>query len=179
MTRSLVRQLSILLGIALGVAMPRHARAQVPAAPAGPGEVARVAPAFTASGSTFFALSVADLAATSRWYQEKLGLRPLLQLPKRGADEGVVLGGAGLLVELIARAGSRPLRAVDAAITHDLDVHGFFKVGFFVDDLDAALATLRARGVEIAFGPFPARAEQPANVGFRDREGNLIQVFGR
>ena len=178
MIRSLPPACSALLA-ALLVAAPSAARAQVPAAPSAAGEAARVEPAFTASGRTFFALSVADLAATSRWYQEKLGMQPLLQLPKRGGAEGVVLGGAGLVVELIAREGSRPLRAVDPGIAHDLDVHGLFKVGFFVDDFDAAVANLRARGVEFAFGPFPARTEQPANVGIRDREGNLIQIFGR
>ena len=41
------------------------------------------------------------------------------------------------------------------------------------------LASLRAASVPFAFGPYPARAGQRANVIVRDPEGNLIQIFGR
>jgi hypothetical protein len=37
---------------------------------------------------------------------------------------------------------------------------------------------LEARDVEIAFGPYPARADQRANVIVKDNAGNLIQFFG-
>jgi len=47
------------------------------------------------------------------------------------------------------------------------------------DDFDGAVARLKARGVEIAFGPCPAREGQRANVLIRDNAGNLIQLFGR
>ena len=42
---------------------------------------------------------------------------------------------------------------------------------------DSVVSQLRARGVEIAFGPFPARENQRANVLIRDNAGNLIQIF--
>lgn len=37
---------------------------------------------------------------------------------------------------------------------------------------------LQKRNVEIAFGPYPARKNQRANVIIRDNGGNLIQLFG-
>lgn len=53
-----------------------------------------------------------------------------------------------------------------------------FKAGFLVKDFDSAVDELRARGVTIAFGPFPAQNGQRANVLIRDNAGNLIQIFG-
>jgi hypothetical protein len=58
-------------------------------------------------------------------------------------------------------------------------VHGISKVGVIVDDFDGTLATLKARGVEIYIGPFPARNGQRANVIVKDNAGNLIQFFGK
>jgi hypothetical protein len=48
-----------------------------------------------------------------------------------------------------------------------------------VDDFDGALAALKARGVEIFLGPYPARNGQRANVIVKDNAGNLIQLFGK
>jgi hypothetical protein len=38
---------------------------------------------------------------------------------------------------------------------------------------------LRTKGVQIAYGPYPAKTGQRANVIIRDIDGNLIQFFGR
>ena len=48
-----------------------------------------------------------------------------------------------------------------------------------VDDLEKTLAALKARGVEVAMGPFPAKDNVLANVIVRDNAGNLIQFFGK
>ena len=139
---------------------------------------AREAP-FSAVGGAFFALSVPDLAASTRWYEEKLGLRVVMRVPSRDGMAVTVLEGNGLIVELLqldaarARADSTPARSGAQY------VHGIFKVGVLVDDFDAAIARLRGRGVTIAFGPFPAREGQRANAIIRDSGGNLIQLFGR
>jgi catechol 2,3-dioxygenase-like lactoylglutathione lyase family enzyme len=71
------------------------------------------------------------------------------------------------------------LRSVLPAKDGALSVHGIFNIRMMVDDFDATLATLRARGVEIAYGPYPKRPDQPANVIIRDNAGNLIQITGR
>jgi catechol 2,3-dioxygenase-like lactoylglutathione lyase family enzyme len=121
----------------------------------------------------FWAISVSDLNAASRWYAEKLGLKVVMESPKAENPAAVVLEGNGLTVELIRHAGSKP-RTGDPVLAQ-----GFVKAGVVVDDFDGTLAMLRTKGVQIAYGPYPAKAGQRANVIIRDVDGNLIQFFGR
>jgi len=132
---------------------------------------AQAVPAFTTTGASF-ALSVPDVAASRRWYTEKFGLTVTMSSPASNGPGVVVLEGGGLIVELIQHADARP-SGREAVLTH-----GFFKAGFMVEDFDKVLAVLRERGVEIAYGPFPKRADQRANVIIKDNSGNLIQLVG-
>ncbi len=132
-----------------------------------------------AATGAFFALSVADIAASARWYSEKLGLQVVMQAPKQGNAEATVLQGGGLTVELIQHDDARPLRVAAPDAKGALFVHGVFKVGVVVENYAEALATLRARQVEIAMGPFPARGDQPANLIIKDNAGNLIQILAK
>ena len=134
-------------------------------------------PPFTTCGA-FFALSVADLAASARWYREKLGLRVVLEPPRTNEATVTVLEGGGLIVELLQHNDAKPLSAA-SGVRENYKVHGFFKSGVIVDDFDRTVAVLRSRGVEIAFGPFPKSSTQRANVIVRDNAGNLIQFFGK
>ncbi len=135
-------------------------------------------PLFESVTGSFFALSVADVASSSRWYSENLGLEVVMEVPKGDGQPGViVLEGGGLIVELIAHDQAAPLSSI-APGRDAMFVHGIFKVGVIVEDFEGTLARLRDRGVEIALGPFPAQADQPANVLIRDNAGNLIQIFG-
>jgi len=118
----------------------------------------------------FFALSVANIEESARWYAEKLGLEVVLQLNQGTAV--TVLEGEGLTVELIQDPNARPATGQPGS------VHGFYKAGFAVKDLGKTLKQLTARGVQVAFGPFPAKDGQRANVIIRDNAGNLIQLFG-
>ena len=129
-------------------------------------------PVFTTHGA-FFALSVADLDGSIRWYTQKLGLAVVTRFPTQGKTSGALLGGNGLEVELIAHADAADPPSAERVLTR-----GIFKVGFRVDDFDGTIAALRARGVEIAYGPYPARRDQRANAIIRDNAGNLIQLFG-
>lgn len=129
-------------------------------------------PFATARGG-FFALSVRDLAASVKWYTETLGLKSVMTVPRTGKIAGVAaLEGDGVLVELIqhddasARSGTAP------ELTH-----GIAKAGVIVGDFDRTVAALRARGVAITSGPYPARPAMRANLMFRDNEGNCIQVL--
>jgi len=131
---------------------------------------------FTTTGA-FFALSVPDLAASTRWYSEKLGLRIVMR-SANGVPVNVLEGG-GLIVELVQRDGARsPRDGMPADSPPDL-VRGIFKVGMIVDDFDGTVARLRAKGVEIVLGPYPPTPEQRANMLVKDNAGNLIQFFGK
>jgi catechol 2,3-dioxygenase-like lactoylglutathione lyase family enzyme len=127
---------------------------------------------FSATRGAFFALSVADINASATWYTEKLGLTVTLRQPKQEKAAVVVLEGGGLTVELVQH---------DDAVKASKDVpltHGIFKVGLVVDDLDKTVASLKARGVPIFLGPFPARGKAKSNAIIKDNAGNLIQFFG-
>ena len=115
----------------------------------------KVTPSFTTTGA-FFALSVADLEASTRWYSEKLGLKVMMQAPKQNNSAVAVLEGGGLIVELIQNDDARPLNTVAPAIRNNMLVHGIFKAGAVVDNLDKILAMFKERGSEIAMGPFPS-----------------------
>ena len=122
----------------------------------------------------FFAVSVADARATARWYAEKLGLQIVMDVPRQPETKAavIVLRGGGLTVEIVQQDAAVPLQK-------GLSVHGIFKVGVVVNDFDRTLNDLKARKVEIAMGPWPARPDQPANVIIKDSAGTLIQVFGK
>jgi catechol 2,3-dioxygenase-like lactoylglutathione lyase family enzyme len=118
----------------------------------------------------FFAVSVPNMAESVQWYREKLGLSVVLEAP--GGTQVTALEGGGLFVELLYDPAARP------GPTPPETLHGVYKAGFFVKDFDTTVQELRARGVAIAFGPFPAHDGQRANVLIRDNAGNLIQIFG-
>lgn len=127
-----------------------------------------------ATRGAFFAVSVADLEASAQWYSEKLGLEVVLDVPASGGTAVRVLEGGGLIVELARHDDAVPsgCAATDPALCH-----GVFKAGVLVKDLDKTLEKLAARGVPVAFGPFPAQSNQRANAIIRDNAGNLIQLF--
>jgi len=134
-------------------------------------------PAVTATGA-FAALSVRDVAAGARWYSEKLDMRVVMSMPKQNGVAVTVLEGSGLIVELIQNDEARALSQAAPSVKERVLVHGPFKMGAVVADFDGTVALLKARGVEIAYGPYPARPDQRANVIVKDNEGNLIQFFG-
>ena len=134
-------------------------------------------PAFKTNGA-FFAVSVADVDASARWYAEKFGMKIVMQPPEREGTRMIALEGGGLLVELIDDDKAVPLKTAAPQIERDYRVHGIFKSWIVVEDWDRLVATLENRKVPIAIGPFPASAEQRANLIIRDNDGNYIQFFG-
>lgn len=113
----------------------------------------------------FLGAFVAELEPSVSWYRDKLGL----EVVERPDPAVAILEGNGLIVELIQHK--------DAKARAQGYVQGVFKAGAIVDDFDALVARFRAKKADIAYGPFPARGKQRANVIVRDNEGNLIQFF--
>lgn len=134
---------------------------------------AALEPPFASTHGAFFALSVADIDASAKWYSEKLGLAVVMRSPQQDKASAVVLEGGGLTVELVKH---------DDAIAPSKEsplIYGFMKVGLVVDDLDKTIANLKGRGVPIFLGPFPARGNIKSNAIIKDNAGNLIQFFGK
>src|SRR5215207_1657143 len=76
------------------------------------GTPARDAPVLQASGA-FFALSVADIETSARWYEERLGLAVVMRAPRTDETRAAVtvLRGGGLTVELVRHDDARPTDA--------------------------------------------------------------------
>ena len=129
-------------------------------------------PPFAGVKGAFFALSVADIESSSKWYEEKLGLAVDMRT-KSGKTSVMVLSGNGLTVELLRHDEATDL-GKDALL-----VHGILKAGLVVENLDKTLEELKARNVQIAYGPYPARNGAMANFIIKDNAGNLIQFFGK
>lgn len=129
----------------------------------------------------FIALSVADIKASTQWYMDKFGLKVMEQHPRTAEQKAAVaiLEGPGLIVELIEYADAVPLAKAAPGIKGNIYVHGIFKTGIIVEDYEKTVATLKSRGVEIAYGPFTAKDNQRANVIIKDNAGNLIQLFSK
>ena len=140
---------------------------------------ATVAPESIRAAGGFIALSVADLDASAIWYQDKLGLRVAMRPPKNPNSSVVVLEGDGLIVELVQHDEAKSLAGATSSTRGALYVHGIFKAGVMVEDLDRLLVQFRERGVPIAIGPFPARDGQRANFIVRDNAGNFLQFVQR
>jgi catechol 2,3-dioxygenase-like lactoylglutathione lyase family enzyme len=137
-------------------------------------------PSFQSHGA-FFAISVADLEASAKWYWDKFGLIIIKRLPKtKDQDMAViVLEGGGLLVELLQSDLAVPLSKAAPAIKSTEHLHGITKAGLIVTNFDKTLERLRARGVPIKLGPFPANDPTGLrNFIIEDNSGNLIQFFG-
>jgi len=114
---------------------------------------------------------VSDLARARQFYEEKLGLVPKEEYA----------GGAGLVYEcgqattffMYQSAGAGASRANQA--------------GFTVDDLDAEMAALRAKGVRFEEYDLPGlKTVNGVNVGggaksawFKDSEGNILALNQR
>lgn len=143
-----------------------------------PDTAVNAAPLMAATGA-FFALSVADINASAKWYSEKLGLKVKMQQPKQGKAAFIVLEGGGLTVELIQHDDALPLSKAAPGAKDEVLVHGIFKAGVVVEDFDKTVAMLKERGVPITFGPYPAKGNQRANLIIKDNASNLIQFLGK
>ena len=159
-------------GLGLAILLSITARASASGAP----------PAATQLGTPtrqFFAVSVPDVEVAAAWYERVLGLaRTADRSAPDGKSRAILLGSPTLFVELMRHEEARPLAVWAPDLSRNYLAHGFFKVGIFVPDFDAALAHLQANEVEL-FGRIVTDEELGFRfVLFRDVAGNLLQLFG-
>jgi catechol 2,3-dioxygenase-like lactoylglutathione lyase family enzyme len=126
----------------------------------------------------FIALSVPDASASARWYSDAFGLRALAEIkPPDGAAHVIILTSDAVLLEILQlRAAKSPGK--DAVKQPEL-THGIFKVGFQVQDLEAAVTKLRAMKAEFETDIIDDDEHGLRFVLLRDPDGNYIQLFGK
>lgn len=125
-----------------------------------------------------FALSVADVEASARWYERVFAFRSVrsVDLEERGVRIRL-LARDGAFLELVQLRDARPLASVAPGVDKRQNLHGVFKLGLRVDDLEEAVARLGALGVELALGIFEEPDGSMRSAQVEDPDGNRIQLF--
>ena len=141
--------------------------------------LAAAAPAPVESQSpTFFALSVADLDASVKWYEDMLGLTAK-RLPGNVEAKVALLTGAGLVVELVQHSKAFEVTTRVPELEKRYLAHGLYKVGFHVADLDKTVERLKKRGASFKGGTFTDDVLKAKSALLLDNAGNIIQLFQR
>jgi len=116
---------------------------------------------------SYYAVVVRDIEVATAWYESTLGLRVISRLNEAGRYDIVNLQGPGVFVELLELADAQP--------RPEGLIHGPFKVGMLVDDLDRYIGRLPATM------PRPEVVEDAANglmlFQLHDPDGNVLQVM--
>ncbi len=126
-------------------------------------------------------LSVPDAEASAIWYQEKLHftIKKRLVLPEHQLRI-VFLELNGYTIELVESRTGTSFDAVRKRIPEIKDrdnLHGFFKCGFLVSNVDALAAELRGAGVKLVSKPSDDRAFGVRQFLVEDNAGNVLQFF--
>ena len=118
------------------------------------------------------ALAYRDTDAAAQWYCDVLGFEIIFKgTNPQGAHYFFIKDPAGTgLIEVIPMPEDNPTDLGQISMAH---VH----LAFDVDDMDAAIADLEAKGVEIA-GP-PGMMGENKLLFFRDLEGAPLQLVQR
>lgn len=123
------------------------------------------------------ALRVTDLDTAIAWYEDKLDFAVEQRFGVEDRDYAYVVNGT-VRIELIGGADPRP-REVPTEMRTTFGEEGLHHLCVEVDDVDAIVAELDARGVPVIAGPFTA-----AGVGRRiafvtDPVGTIIELSAR
>jgi catechol 2,3-dioxygenase-like lactoylglutathione lyase family enzyme len=123
-------------------------------------------------------ISVPDLQQAATWYEQKLGF-------KRGGSEKTDTGTAliveespGIAVELLQFGGSFSIRRSNPDYdTASGKLQGIVKIGFAVDNLEAAVADLKRKQVRVIREITELKSFNVKFFLIEDNNGNVIQLF--
>ncbi len=113
----------------------------------------------------FTCYPVTDMARARKFYEEVLGLKPTMIVGEPGGMQWTEYDIASGTLSLGAGAPDWKPTATGCS------------VGLEMEDFDAAIAQLRANGVQFKMEPFPTPVCQMAFI--YDTEGNLICIHKR
>lgn len=130
----------------------------------------------TPENGAFFALSAADADGLADWYEAQLGFERRAS-HANAEREAILLRRPGVLLEIAGFNEARARDSLSPALESYL-VHGIFKIGFIVADLDASFANAESAAMDIFF-PVVKADDDWRSFAIRDPEGNIVQFFGR
>jgi catechol 2,3-dioxygenase-like lactoylglutathione lyase family enzyme len=120
---------------------------------------------------------VRDLQASLVWYRDHLGFEHQYSFTLPGAQVTMIACGDARL-ELFQVEGAGPMENERKEIKTILTIGGVNHFGLIVDDLDETVATLAAKGVEIAIPPSAVPNGSGERFAYiRDNERMLVELF--
>lgn len=123
-------------------------------------------------------ISVENLEESIAWYKEMLGFEEVMRMDQGASDQKMIIGHirrGNCYIELFQVDGSKPLPEYRRDPNADFGVQGLKHFGLQVDDALAAVEELKAKGVEIAFGPIDTPGV--CFVFIRDNSGNAFELI--
>jgi methylmalonyl-CoA/ethylmalonyl-CoA epimerase len=126
------------------------------------------------------AISVPNFEETIQWYEEKLGFNLVIRREFSAiSTQAANLELNGFQIEIFARANSTRPQPTAVAVPDDLFVQGVKHIALLVDNLDAAVAELKRRNVQLLDEPTRVEALGLRLCFIRDNNGNLIELGQR
>ena len=123
-------------------------------------------------------ISVANLDESIAWYRNMLGFEEVMRMDQGVTEDKMSIGHirrGNSYIELFQVEGSKPLPEYRRDPNADFGVQGLKHFALQVSDAKAAVKELKAKGVEIAFGPIDAPGI--CFVFIRDNSGNAFELI--
>lgn len=124
-----------------------------------------------------FGISVANLEETVAWYTDKLGFAPLYryEIPQARV---AFLGRDSIRVEIFEVTNSEPMPQSQRNLATDQLVQGLKHIAFQVDELDATMGELKARGVQFVTDALNVpNSDGERFAFFHDNNGILMELY--
>lgn len=123
------------------------------------------------------AVSVMDLERAIAWYTDKLGFTLKYRTPAIEGIELALMEKNGLYVDLIHHPEPINLERDHKDPPFHLQIAGLRNLVFFVDDIAAADAELKAKGVDLMWESNFLPHLGTKVTAFRDMDGNLVAFW--
>lgn len=128
----------------------------------------------------FTALSVRSADASAAWYGKVFGFEVVRRMEPPGRGVRIVLlRKSGALLELVESEAARGPVELEPPLERRFLLHGVFKVGFLVEDLDDAMRRLEGLEVQLRGKVFTEPDGGFRSLQVEDPDGNVVQVFER
>lgn len=125
------------------------------------------------------AISVPDIGKSVEWYEDKLGFQLQNRQNVSTGIEIALIEKNGFFIDLIHISGSQNLEGSPKEPPEHLSVQGLRNLVFWVDDLKAADAQLKSKGVQLIWESRFIPEVRTSVTNFRDNNGNLIAIWER
>lgn len=123
------------------------------------------------------AISVPDIAQTIKWYEDKLGFKLQNRRKVSTGIEIALIEKNGFYIDIIRIANSKNVEGTPKEPPDHLSIQGLRNIVFWVDNLKATDAQLKARGVQLIWESRFIPEVNTSVTNFRDNNGNLIAIW--